>query len=390
VKGPIGVSVGAATVRAVLLDEGRIGWAGAAPYASLAELSEAIARLAGEAGKSVRRARVVLERDLVQVRTIRPAPPLPPKAWRRYVALETARLFRQNGAPLVTEGIRVPGPALLAAAAPEPILRSVIDACRQVGLAIESLGPATLVLPFALRMSPSDGDLPFPNGTSTEVIMLVAGVVVQSRRIPGAGATPLEWAAPLLALDAEASHFAPAYAAACAGPYLELWPADVSAGRAREVRRRLLRLGGIAASLWLLAGGVWVSRLALKERQATRALATLTPSLDSALAVRREIDVGTATLATIVAARAHRSRLLQLLTKVAEALGDSAYLVAVRVDQGGTVRLSGFAPSATRVVAALGRLPDLQEVQLEGAITRETGEGNRELERFNLVARVTR
>lgn len=385
----LGLSIGPAVVHAVLNDEGVIGWAGSASHASPAELAETIARLAGEAGRAVRRVRVVLERDLVQLRTVSPVPPLPPKAWRRYVTLDAPRLFRQNGAPLVTDAVLVPGPALLAAAAPEPVLKAVIDGCAQAGIVIESFGPAALVLPAALRVQPNEGDLLFPNGNSTEMLTVVAASVVRSRRIPGTEGARPDWAPALLPLKIESNHYASAYAATCAVPALELWPEDVREGRTREVKRRLLKLAIAAGAIWLLAGAVWVARLAIDAGRATQALAALSPVVDSALAVRREIDAGSATLATIARARAHRSRLLALLTQVALALGDSAYLVAVRVEAGGTVRLAGLAPSATRVVALLSRLPDLTGVQIEGAVTREAVAGNRELERFNLVAQVS-
>ena len=87
-KPVLGLSVSSTHVRAVLWWREAIRWAGEAPYDSPGALADAIARLAGEAGAPVRRARVVLERDVVQLRSVVPAPPLKPSALRRCVALE--------------------------------------------------------------------------------------------------------------------------------------------------------------------------------------------------------------------------------------------------------------------------------------------------------------
>ncbi|MGH7675109.1 MAG: hypothetical protein ACREMV_07540, partial [Gemmatimonadales bacterium] len=106
----LGLSVGSTAIRAVLVERrtGAVQWAGTAPYAGVADLGEVVARLAAEAGAPVRQARVALERDVLQLRTVSPAPPLRAPAARAYVALEAPRLFRRNGWPLVTDAVLVP------------------------------------------------------------------------------------------------------------------------------------------------------------------------------------------------------------------------------------------------------------------------------------------
>jgi hypothetical protein len=69
--------------------------------------------------------------------------------------------------------------------------------------------------------------------------------------------------------------------------------------------------------------------------------------------MRRELDAGEATLATISAAEAARSRRLELLGDLTKVLRDSAYLVALRVEADNTVRLVGYAPNASRGLAGL-------------------------------------
>jgi len=387
----LGVSIGATKIHAVLWWREAIQWAGAAPYEGPAALADAIARLAGEAGAPVRRACVVLERDIVQLRSIVPAPPLKPGALRRYVALEASRLFRHNGAPLVTDAVRVAltkdSAALWAGAAAEALVLAVLAGCAQAGLALEALGPAADVLPWAA--SQRQGSLVFANGETSEVLDVGVSGTWQSRLMRGIGnGEPPDLAAPLAALGEEAHHFAAAYAAAIAMPRLMLLPAEARAAEERSARRRMMRLIGVGAALWLAAAGVHVGRLVWIRQTATRLLGAAAPAVDSALAARRDLDLARATLATIVAADAQRSRHVALLAAITQALGDSTYLAALQVRPDGVVRLAGYAPVAARVVAQLERIAALRDVRLEGPVTREHGAGSTERDRFAIVARL--
>jgi hypothetical protein len=387
----LGISVGATRIRAVLWWRHDIRWAGAAPYDGSEALAETIARLAGEAGAPVGRARVVLERDVVQLRSIVPAPPLLPTAMRRYVALEAPRLFRQNGAPLVTDGVRVAvtkdSAALWAGAAPEPLVRAVLAGCAQAGLVLEGLGTAADVLPRAARGS--QASIAFPNGETSEVLDVGHGGTWQSRLIRGTvDVESPALAAPLAALGAEAHHFAAAFGAAIAVPRLSLLPVEARAAQERRGRRRMMRLLAIGAALWLAAAGIHVARLAWIRQAATRSLGAAAPAVDSALAARRDLDLARVTLATVTTAEERRSRHLASLAAVTHALGDSIYLAAFQVTPDGVVRVAGYAPVSARVVAALERLAVLKDVRLEGPVTREPGAGGREQDRFAIVARL--
>jgi len=391
VKRVLGMSVGAEVVRAVLVEGGMIAWAGQASYRD-GDLAAVIGHLAGESGKVVRLARVVLERDVVQLRTVSPAPPLKPRALRRYVALEARRVFRKNGAPIVTDGIRVAGEGrvvLWAAAAEEPLLSRILAGSAEAGLRVESIGPAADVLPAAVAHRPLTGDLAFPKGATTELLTVDAEGTWRSRMVRGsAGEAPAgHWAPPLGRLGADAPQFAAAYAAAVVLPRLELWPGELKAARARESRRKLLLLAAAGLSLWLLAGAVYVGRLLSTLHSSTRYLDAVSTRLDSALAVRRDLDAGRGTLATMTAAQRTRSRHLALLAGVTTALGDSAYLVTYQVGADAVVRLSGYAPSAARVLATLERVGGLHGPRLEGPVSREATAGARVLDRFAIVGR---
>jgi hypothetical protein len=392
----LGLSVGREYVRAVVLERGVIQWAGQAPYEDLPELAEVVARLAAESGKPVRRARVVLERTVVQLRSIVPAPPLKPTAARRFIALEAPRLFRQNGAPLVTDGtvlrINDHEHALYAAAVPEPLVRQILEGCAQAGLYVEALGPAADILPLAFHVEEGLTELVLPNCSSSEVISIGPAGAWRSRLLPAAASTQESTGegrrclSILEPLGSEATHYAPAYTATVAAPRLDLMPGDARAARERAWRRRRLRVALLGAALCFLAGAVYLGRLVLMLHASTSFLDAVGPGLDSALLQRRDLHSGEATLETISHARLSRSRQLALIAKMTTALGDSVFLVALRIGPDGTIRLAGYAPSAARVVADLERDGPLRDVQLEGSVTREAAFGL--LDRLGIVARL--
>lgn len=387
----LGMSVGARHVRAILWWQGAIRWAGEATYQGPEDLAETVARLAAETGAPVRRARVVLERDAVQLRSIVPAPPLKPGALRHYVALDAPRLFRHNGVPLVTDAVRIAVTkdtvALWAGAAPEPLVLSVLAGCAEAGLALESLGPAADVLPSATAAGQST--LVFPNGGTSEVLDVGPWGTWQSRLIRGTmcGESPV-FAAPLAALGEPAHHFAAAYSVAIAVPRLNLLPTETRAAEERRGRRRLFRLLSAGAALWLVAWGVHVVRLVLARDAATRSIRAVAPAVDSALNTRRDLNLARMTISTVGRTTAARSRQVSLLAAITQSLSDSTYLAAFQVTSDGTVRLAGYAPIAARVVAQLERVTALQDVRLEGPVTRERRAGGMEHDRFAIVARL--
>jgi hypothetical protein len=391
----LGLSVGAESVRAILLERGVIQWAGHAAYQGLAELAEVLARLAGESGRPVRQVRVVLERAVIQSRSIVPAPPLKPAAARRYASLEAQRLFRKNGSHLVTDAAVLPidrtGLALYAAAAPETLVQEILNGCKQAGLELDALGPAADVLPIVFSLNDGANELTVPNCKSSEVLSIGPAGTWRSRLIPSLPNASLgeQCRLPALAqLGPEAVHFAPAYAAAILAPRLNLLPDDARTARNRVDQRRRVRLALVGCTLWVFAIGVYVARLLMMLHASTKFLDAAAPSLDSALAQRRDLHAGQAALETMSFARQTRSRDLALVADLTTALGDSAFVVMLRVGPDGTLRLAGYGPTAAGVVADLERVRALRDVQLEGAVTRESPGGLSALDRFAIVGRV--
>ncbi len=201
-------------------------------------------------------------------------------------------------------------------------------------------------------------------------------------------APPVTWVPALAALGEEATHFAPAYAAAVALPRLQLLPADTRVARAHAARKHHVRLLAAALCLWVAAGATYIARLSWTLHSSTISLGAIRSSVDSALALRRDLDAATHALATIHAAEAGRSRQLALLAELARRLDDSTYVMALNVGADRMVRLVGYAPGAAKVLAGLERVSLLHEARFEGPVTREAANGNRELDRFAIVARL--
>jgi hypothetical protein len=195
------------------------------------------------------------------------------------------------------------------------------------------------------------------------------------------------WVSGLAPLGDDAKHFAPAYAAAVAPAKLQLLPLDTRATHERAGRQRSIAVATVGLALLLLALLLYVGRLLGVLRLATTYLAANAVVLDTALAARRELATGRAILETIAGARQQRSRQVAVLAGLTSALGDSVFLIAFRVTPDGTIRLSGYAPSASRVLADVERVPELAEPKLEGPVTRETVPSGGELDRFVIVAR---
>lgn len=392
-SGVLGLCVGPGTLHALLVRKATIRWAGRTTYGSRSDLTEAVARLVGECSERPRRARIVLDRRLVQLRSVTPAPPITTRNAAAYVALESPRLFRNGTEPLVTDALVLHASGqrtLWAGAASEPTVRALLAGCREAGLEVEALGPAADVLAVAACAPSSSGAIAFPNGTTSEVVERAGGQTLRSRLVVGAEAASPKWVEPLAALGADAPFFAPAYAAARARPRLLFLPRETHEARRLRTRRRLRWVAATAAGLWLAALGVYAVRLGTTARGAERELRALGLAVDSALALHRDLDAARGVLATIGAAAEGRSRHLVLLADLTRALPDSSVLVALRIAPDSSVRVAGYAASGARVLAQLETVRRLRGARFEGPLVREalgagTGQ-SRTWDRFAVVA----
>lgn len=391
----LGLSVGPGAIHAVLVRKAAIRWAGRSTYTGPVDLTEAVARLVGECSERPRRTRIVLDRRLVQLRSITPAPPVSARSTAAYVALEAPRLFRNGAEPLVTDALVLrtgKERTLWAGAASEGTVRALLGGCRAAGLEVEALGPASDVLHAIAAVAPASGVIVYPNGTTSEVVERVAGRTLRSRLVAGARAEPMEWGAPLEALGPDAPCFAPAYAAALTRPRLLFLPRETHEARRLRARRRLRWLAVTAGVLWLAALAVYVVRLGASAREAEQEVRSLGPAVDSALALRRDVEAASEVLATVDAAAQGRSRHLALLADLTRFLPDSSVLVTVRIAPDSTVRLAGYAASGAQVLAQLEQVPHLRGARLEGPLIREALAAGtaqaRTWDRFAAVARL--
>jgi hypothetical protein len=390
VRAVLGLGIGSACVRAILLERGEVRWAGEAKYDGWTELADVIAHLAGESGRVVHAARVGVESELVQYRTLIPAPPVPTAAVARYVELEAPRLFRRNGAPLLTDAVvRRSAPdtrALWAVATVEPLVRAVFAGCEQAGIEVECIVPAAEVLSCAVTIPRGTPSLVFPNGGTSEAVETGLDGVWRSRRLRGSYGDSPALAPALERIGPAAGHYAAAFGAANARPRLQFLPTDTRIARAARVRRRLWRGAAGGALAWALAGGLWLARLAAAERRAERELTHWGPALDTALAARRDLTAARSALTTMSQVVAARSRRLSVLAEVTRVLDDSTVLVTVEIGADRSVRVAGYAPTAARVLARLERVRALRDLKLEGPVGRERIANGPEMDRFAIVA----
>jgi Tfp pilus assembly protein PilN len=379
----------------VLAHRGRVLWAGTATFTGFDQAVATIGRLAADVPRKPRNTRIVLARDVVQLRTLLPAPPLSARAARRYVALEATRLFRRNGSPLVTDArlvwIKRNERALCAGAAAEPLVSALVRGCEEAGLTLDAIGPAAEVLPWAVERRDCE-ELIFTNGAGSECISLSPAGPWRSCLVSGTSAVASpDWVPGLAALGEQAPAFAAAYGATVRAPALDLLPAETRAARLRLAWKHVRWTAAIAAALWLAAGLMHATRLQVAARMADRELRMMGPAVDSALALRRELTAARAALATIRRAEATRSQHLVLLSDLTRALGDSVVVAALELSADSTLRLVGYAAQAPRVLAALERLGWLRNVRFEVPTMREhVGPGAEELDRFTIAARVVR
>lgn len=157
-----------------------------------------------------------------------------------------------------------------------------------------------------------------------------------------------------------------------------------------EWRRRLAqhwrRTAYVAASVLFLLGTVWAAS-SLARLLSLQRLSRDLSSVDSLISAVTDAQVAYMALseltATIQRAEQDRRRLGGLMTAVVGALPDSAVLTTLALDLAGRGRMAGFAEEALAVNAALRRIPELGEFQLEGTPTIEAI-GNRSWMRFAL------
>ena len=384
----IGVAIGAATVRAVVLRGGRVVAASEAQLAAGDSLAEAVAELLATAPlpRWPRPAvTVALGPTRAQVRRVSGLPPLTdPRALAGILREGAGRFFLRNGVAPVTTGVRVEGPGTVwCGALDADAVRAAEEGCRRAGFRLAAVVPAVVVLGAAL----TGERVLWRDGAVAAEVELEDGQMLSVRRLAGAAALADEPGprpvAALALVGEEAGRFADAYGAALVGRAepLALRPG----GRGSDAPVPGWRLGVAGAALaaalaFALVAPAWRA-LAAGEAASAR-MGALGARRGEAATARRDLERVDAAFAEIGAFSASRSSPTLLLSAVTRALPQGSALVSLHVDTAGGT-LVALAPRASPVLSALERVPGVTAPEITGPVTREAAAG-RQVERVGI------
>ena len=351
----LGVGVGRGSMSAVLLEARGVSWAGERMWRGPDDVARALAELAAEVPRRPRRVRLVLERDLVQVRALAQCPG---------EAAGWGAVFRQNEGALIATAIRrhrVPG--YLAAAAPVALIEALVEGARAAGFFVREVGVGAEVLPAAITARETQRvTLTRPWGA--EGLTLARGHVVEARLLRTVEEQSVSYHPWLAGAGTYASRYATAFAAARRKGRLGLVPDRESRTRHQAAVRALRRALAVAAVGWLVAAGAYAYGLGRDARAIDTARRDLAPRLAEVDAVTRELALATEFLS--VARTLARERLSQVsrLGRLATGLPESLDLESLEFRRDGVATLSGRSPSPARVAALLEQIPGVVEPRL--------------------------
>jgi len=365
-----------------------VTWAARREFVSHEDLADGIVGLVAECPRCPPSVHVTIEREIVQLRTLVPAPPVPAGRAGAFAVLESSRLFRGCTRRLITDAaiLRVPGVGcvLYVGAAEEALCEAIVHGCEAAGLRVCSLGPASDVLSRASAIG-ATGSSTFKAGGAVEKIEHHRYRVWRSRLLPAQNEplTPLTPAFAALGAD-----FAAAAASTREVPTLSMLPPTSRVAKEKAARRRTLLVGAAGLALWIAAGVLFSSRLRMAAAGAERDLAVLRPQVQRLVRIRDDLAAATAAVASIREAGHRRSRHLVLLGTLAS-LPDSMVVFAVHSWTDSIVRIGTLAPSAAGAIAAFERMPAFRGPRLEGVIVRQAVHINgksRDWDRFTIRA----
>ncbi|HEU4700016.1 MAG TPA: PilN domain-containing protein [Gemmatimonadales bacterium] len=313
--------IGRDAVRAEVVRRGAVAWAGEAPFTDPADLSAAVAELAAEpvCARAGRRTVAEWRGGHMQVRTLHDLPPVAVPALRLLVAQHVTRFFRLSPDPLLTDAIWLP--------------RKADPAAPRRAQAV------ALATPW--------------------VEQLEAGALAAGLRLRRVGPAP----------DA-------------ADPRLEFRSPRSLARAAERARREVRVLLTVALMLPVLVGAMAMRKLDREHAALLREEARLRRPAAAVLTVRQAMRDARAMVEAVDASVPDRGRITRTLAALTSALPDSAYLTSLGFDSAGGV-LTGVAPRAAEVLAALDRDDAVVDPRLEGPAVRELL-GGRERERFTI------
>lgn len=152
---------------------------------------------------------------------------------------------------------------------------------------------------------------------------------------------------------------------------LRLVPPRERSRRAGRRRRMTSLLAGVAAASWLGVASIVYLRADAVRRASTAELAALQVELAGIRAVRAHVDSLEHIASVLGPSAATPSSALSWLARVATALPDNAFLTSAAWQPGEAGYVSGVAPRAAAVLAAIDRSGAVPSPRLEGAAVRD-------------------
>ena len=361
---------------AVARERTLVPWDGGPTWPDLATtLREVAVEAAG------RELAIALLPPLVQARMIE-LPRLPATARRAVLQRDVLQHFPVGHSEYIVDGAPTGAAgspeALLAAAAPEPLLVALFAAAAEAGLEIGSVVPAEGAW---LRLVPVEGEgaLTIASGNGEESLLTSNGRLTAVRRRPVEAKSAIrlgEAQAAVAAREAPQVH----------GPLL--LPVAEWERRARLERRIRRRAWlGVAAALILAAALELIGlRRDLSSIRARRA--EIRPRVQELLSAREATQNIEARLRVLDSLDATRPRWVAAFGRLAAGLPREAYLTGVRGTPDSLV-LEGVAPQASLVFEALRNTPGVVAVRAEAPYRQETGADGQAVEHFAFGMRWT-
>ena len=388
----LGLGIGQRRVSAVLVDGRMVTWAAARPRSDEVSLRDSVRGLLAACPRSRFRPPVVAAAIGPAASQLKLLAGLPALSEAQAIAVavraQASRFFLKNGVPLLYSGVRpVSSTTAWVAAFEEPVVRDVVDACRDLGLTVDILAPTAMVLRFATPAQEivwQDGDVELRIAFTGGALAAVRSSVVAARSV-----TLPEVAPPFQSLANRASELMDAAGAT-----------RVSRGEPIAIRARAVRLEAgpsprhLAFSLIVCAAAILLAIAApliasMRVQRAARASDGLVLTrARRAERDARELRTVTAALGTFASFTESRPSFTLLLAQLTRALPDGTVMLALQVDSSGTGSIAALGSHAAAVVDAVERVPGIASPEIVGPVTRETLAGtplDRVTVRFHLV-----
>lgn len=356
----MGFAVGSRRLRAVLLHGDSIA-AVAEQEWTPESLSDAFFDVVRAMGETVPRAhRIVLERDLLQLRVLSPDE-------SRTLRTDPASLFRRNGSPLTTATLASRDRReLLTAAADSHLVDRILESAQQVGIGASHVGISSETVLTSTGAIPSSvtGTWQYALENGHEVVEFRGGRLVGSRLRPGTPDPDI----PLLEIRPEVAfagdRFAGAFGAALRGGRLKLRGPEREQARALKAGRQARNAWLAALATLLLTVASYDQALRRDEQVLVRETADLAARLEVSRTRRAEAVRSERMLSILDSVRSGRTSNLVILDALGEALPEDATVHSLDLLDDGTIKLTAESATAAGIAASVEPMAKVGTVRL--------------------------